>query len=185
MVVYHGSNSNFQHLKIAKNLVRNQSTITNEGMGIYFSTFKDVAASYGKYIYTLEITDDCICDFHSKNTCQVYIDQIVKDVYNNFSVDFWDYIPSLLNDTIARMQHGDMSISGLGRELYLCLDSTELWYTDGRVSDSKREKIYRYLRNYGKSHLRAYLFPYHIKGVGVLKTVDDDVVRIIDKQRIH
>ena len=57
MVVYHGSNSNFKKLRISKDLVKRESTKTNEGMGIYFTTDKEIARSYGKYIYTIEIND--------------------------------------------------------------------------------------------------------------------------------
>lgn len=184
MIVYHGSNSNFKHLRIAKNLVQYHSTMENEGMGIYFSTDKSVAASYGKYIYTLEIADDSICDFTKEDTCQRYVDQLVKDVYNKFSVDITDYIQSLLDSTKERLYLGGLTISELGREIHMCLDSTEQWYVDG-ISDCKREKIYHYLDCYDKKHLKAYLFNYHIKGIGVLKTVDDDVVKIVDKQKTY
>lgn len=181
MIVYHGSNSNFRHLRIAKSLVQHQSTMENEGMGIYFSTDISVAASYGRYIYTLEINDDCICDFTKKDKCQLYIDQIVKDVYNEFSVDITDYIGSMLDTIVERLYLGGISFDGLGREIQLCLDSTDQWYMN-RLSDRKREQIFQYLGRYGKKHLRAYLFNYNIKGIGVLKTVSDDVVKIVSKQ---
>ena len=48
MIVYHGSNSNFKSLRISKSLVKHNSTLLNEGLGIYFSTDKEVARSYGK-----------------------------------------------------------------------------------------------------------------------------------------
>lgn len=36
MLVYHGSNSNFRTLRISKSLVKHDSTLENEGLGIYF-----------------------------------------------------------------------------------------------------------------------------------------------------
>lgn len=67
MIVYHGSNSNFKKLRIAKSLVKHQSTLENEGLGIYFTTDKEIARSYGKWIYSLEIPDDMI-DFRNKKS---------------------------------------------------------------------------------------------------------------------
>ena len=45
MIVYHGSDSNFRKLRIAKELVKNSSTMLNEGMGIYFFTNKEQTQS--------------------------------------------------------------------------------------------------------------------------------------------
>lgn len=78
MIVYHGSNSNFRTLRISKNLVNHKSTITNEGLGIYFSTNLDVAKSYGKYIYTLEINDKVLIDFRSRGNCRRYLAKLAN-----------------------------------------------------------------------------------------------------------
>ena len=180
MIVYHGSDSNFKHLRIAKELVRSQATLNNEGMGIYFSTDKSVAASYGKYLYTLDIEDDRICDFTKISVCQSYVDGIIKDVYNQFGVDLTEYIGKDLNFTIDCMYCGARVIYDIGRELVLMLDSCDTWYFE--VSEKKQDQIFRFLNSYGKKHLKAYLFNYNIKGIGVLKTTDDDVVKIVNKE---
>ena len=70
MIVYHGSNSNFTKLRIAKSLVKNSSTLENEGPGIYFSTDKSVAKHYGKYVYTLDINDKYFLDSRNAVICK-------------------------------------------------------------------------------------------------------------------
>ena len=44
MRVYHGSSHNFKKLRIDKHLVNYESTLLNEGLGIYFSTDFEIAA---------------------------------------------------------------------------------------------------------------------------------------------
>lgn len=38
MIAYHGSDSNFKTFRLSKSLVKHNSTLENEGLGIYFST---------------------------------------------------------------------------------------------------------------------------------------------------
>lgn len=66
MIAYHGSNRNFKKLRISKQLVQRTSTELNEGIGIYFSTNKRVAESYGNYVYILEINDKYFKDFRKR-----------------------------------------------------------------------------------------------------------------------
>lgn len=181
MIVYHGSNSNFKKLRISSSLVKHESTKTNEGLGIYFSTNKEVARSYGKYLYTLEINDKYFVDFRNKARCRLYVTTLVKNIYNETKIDISKYLD--INDLVNRMYWGGQSISGVGREIYMLLDSNENWYMSTPIS--KIERIYQILRAYDKKHLYAYMFNYHIKDIGVIKNVDDNIVRIINKEQSY
>lgn len=181
MIVYHGSNSNFKKLRISSSLVKHESTKTNEGLGIYFSIDKEVARSYGKYIYTLEINDKYFVDFRSRTKCRLYVAKLAQSIYKETKVDILRYFS--LEDLADRMYWGGQSISGVGREIYMLLDSNANWYFNNSIS--KIERIYQILRAYDKKHLYAYMFNYHIKNIGVIKKVDDNIVRIINKEQSY
>lgn len=179
MIVYHGSNSNFKNLRISKSLVKNNSTLENEGLGIYFSTNRSIAESYGKYVYTLEINDKYVSDFRNINTCELYLLHIVKNIKQVTGIDIRNFLD--LKDTVTRMCCGGLAITGVGRELYLLLDSVESWYIS--VSSRDIERVYRLLRlTDNKLGVKAYMFTYHIPDIGVIKDVSDNVVRIVNKE---
>lgn len=177
MIAYHGSNSNFKKLRISKSLVKRGSTLVNEGLGIYFSTNRDVAESYGQYIYVLEINDRYVLDFRDRGTCINYMQGLVEGCFEVAGIDISQYFN--VAEVVNRMQFGGLSIAGLGREIALCLDNNYEWYTG--VSATRRTGVEGYLRGYDKKHLVAYMFRYHIENCGVLKSVDDNVVRIVEK----
>lgn len=181
MIVYHGSNSNFKRLKIAKDLVRFESTVSNEGYGIYFSTYREVAESYGKYLYTLEIDDKQLLNFKNNRTCLYYLNNLKNYIREKTEINIYDYIS--YNGIANYMQYGGIAIWGVGREIYMQLDSIEEWHAS--TSESKRNKVYSILRGYNKRSLKAYIFNYHIRGVGVIKDVSEDVVKIISKEKLH
>lgn len=181
MIVYHGSNSNFKKLRISSSLVQHESTKTNEGLGIYFSTDKEVARSYGKYIYTLAINDKYFVDFRNRTKCKVYVAKLAQSIYKELKVDILEYIN--IEETADRMYFGGLAISGVGREAYMLLDSNEKWYIS--TPSYKIERIYQILRAYDKKHLYAYMFNYHIKNIGVIKKVDDNIVKILNKEQSY
>lgn len=182
MIVYHGSNSNFKKLRISKSLVKHTSTELNEGLGIYFSTNREVASSYGKYIYTLEINDKLFRDFRKKAECIKYIMEYVKYIKANVGIDIRSYVN--LNNIADYMYYGGISIANLSREISLLLDSCEKWYSKD-VTETKRKKTITLLKKYNKESLYAYMFNYNIKDIGVIKVVDDNVVRIINKESAY
>ena len=193
MIVYHGSNSNFKKLRISSSLVQHESTKTNEGLGIYFSTDKEVARSYGKYIYTLAINDKYFVNVASTGLftdvsqktdvnlkCKVYVAKLAQSIYKELKVDILEYIN--IEETADRMYFGGLAISGVGREVYMLLDSNEKFY---RLPKTKIERAYQILRVYDKKHLYAYMFNYNIKNIGVIKKVDDNIVKIMNKEQSY
>lgn len=180
MIVYHGSNSNFKTLRIDKKLVKHQSTLDNEGLGIYFSTDRSVAESYGKYVYVLEINDYYFSDFRNYDTCYNYVSHIVNIIKNEVGINLSDYMyRGALESTVDRLNLGGLAISGVGRELSLLLDSEESFF---KLSETKRNKIFRLLKQCDKNCPKAYMFTYHIENIGVIKDVSESVVRIIRKE---
>jgi len=177
MIVYHGSNSNFKKLRIAKELVKHESSQLNEGLGIYFSTNKKVAESYGKYLYTLEINNKYFVDFRNKSKCQAYIRGIVLEIQQKTDIDILRYIN--LDTLLYYIHSGNVAISGTCREIYLILDSDEYFYSLPKI---KIDRVFQILRTYDSKHLYAYMFNYHIKDIGVIKKVTDDIVKIVNKE---
>ena len=180
MIVYHGSNSNFKKLRIAKSLVQHQSTLENEGLGIYFTTDKEIAKSYGKWIYSLEIPDDMI-DFRDKKACTKYINAIRSKVLKEFNVDIFKYFD--YNQFITCVHCGGIAIHNIGsRQLPLMLDSSYEWYED--IKPTKMNKIYASMRKFDKE-LKVYMFTYHIQNIGIIRTTDENIVRIISKESAY
>lgn len=178
MIVYHGSNSNFKTLRINKKLVKHDSTLTNEGLGIYFSTDKSVCESYGRYMYTLEINDKCFSDFRKINTCKRYVNAIRQEILKATGIEIARYVD--LNSVAVYVHDGKVAVSGTCNEIYMLLDSNGHWY---ELGESRIQKVYKILDSYDKKHLKAYMFNYNIKDTGVIKDVSDNVVRIVDKGR--
>lgn len=176
MIVYHGSNSCFRNLKIHKSLVKHDSTLSNEGLGIYFSTDKEVADSYGKYLYTIEIDDKYFKDFRDMKVCQEYLKDIVKHIYSQEKVNLLDYID--LNNIAKYMYFGGLAISSVGREVYNLLESTEKWYIG--TTASKRANVYRLLNKYVRDSIHAFMFNYNIKNIGVIK--DTNIATIVSRK---
>lgn len=181
MLVYHGSDSNFRTLRISKSLVKHQSTLDNEGIGIYFSTDKEVARSYGKYIYSLYVNDKYLYDFRKKNVCRAYVSKVVNYVYKQTKVNIGYFMD--LNGLIDRLYWGGTSICGVGREIYMCLDSCDIFWT--KLTETQRQRVRSALNRCDKDCPPAYLFNYHIKNVGVIKNVSEDVVIIYTKENSY
>lgn len=181
MIVYHGSNSCFKNLRIHPSLVKHNSTMLNEGLGIYFATDKEVATSYGKYLYTLEINNNYFSDFRVLSVCKKYIQELVKYIYLKEKVDISKYFDA--NIVAQYMVNGGIAISGVGREVYMLLDSNEKWYF--RNQSSTIERVYKLLSKYDQEHLFAYMFTYHIQNIGVIKSVESNIVRIVSRDRLY
>lgn len=180
MIVYHGSNSCFKKLRIHKSLVKSSATALNEGLGIYFSLDKDVAESYGKYMYTLEINDRYLRDFRMESVCRKYVADLVKHVYKQEKINLFNYFDAA--SLVMYIYNGNIAISGVGREVYMLLDSNENWY---RLGQDTIDKVYKILEKYDESNLYAYLFNYNIRNIGVIKKIDDNIVRIVSRQRMY
>ena len=179
MLVYHGSDSNFDTLKISKALVKRASTFDNEGEGIYFSTDAHIAKEYGKYLYTLEVNDRYLRDFRQYTNCLAYICAISSKVHSELNVDIQKYYN--FDILIKNMYCGGIHIYKLAQEMEICLENDNNWYTN--TSKTKREQTYRLIRKIVHSTLKCYMFTYNIKETGVIKDVDPSIVRIIKKEK--
>lgn len=179
VVVYHGSDHNFKKLKISSDLVARRSTKDNEGLGIYFSSDRSVAESYGKYVYILLINSEYLWDFRKRIDCVRYLNSMIKTVKDRTRIN----ITSLgigYSDIIDRMVFGGQRISMLGEEIARSLELNNDWKLN--VPQYRKEQVRSILKHYDKKVLKAYFFRYHIDNVGVLKAVDESVVRIINKE---
>lgn len=181
MIVYHGSNSNFRQLRISSTLTKYESTMNNEGPGIYFSTDKNVARSYGKWIYILEINDRVLKDFRNKQVCIGYVNSIIKEIQKKYSIDISKYFN--VTNLVKYINFGGIAVSRTCHEIQMLLDSECAWYED--VSESKIQRVYQTLRGLDKRCPAAYMFSYNIKNIGVIKRIEDNVVRILSKESAY
>jgi hypothetical protein len=181
MLVYHGSDSNFKQLRIAKSLCKRGSTVHNEGYGIYFTTDLEIAKSYGKYVYILEINDTVLHDFRRKNECTTYVSKLVTMLRKETNINLFEYID--VQGLIDRMYWGGLKIFDISTEILNLLDSTEKYYR--ATTETHRKKVASVLRRYTKNTLKAYLFTYSIKNIGVIKDVDPSIVKIVSRQQSY
>lgn len=87
MIIYHGSNHRFEKPRISRSLTEKKSTAENEGAGLYFSTDRSVAESYGKYLYVIEIDDKDIMDFRKKSVCKQYVNDLCAYMLSKTGID--------------------------------------------------------------------------------------------------
>lgn len=185
MVVYHGSNHRFRSLRIEKSLVECRSTMTNEGLGIYFSKNKEVAKSYGRYVYTIDIPDEVVIDFTDRATCKRYYKDLIKTIDEKNHIKLEEYISyDIEKILIDRMYLGGQCLFSLGREIYNILDSNENWWCDGKVLETKKHQVESSLRSYSKN-LIAYTFSYHIPDIGVIKKPGLKYARITKREEMY
>lgn len=179
MIAYHGSNSRFETLRIGKRFTKNDNSLLNEGLGIYFSTNRKIAEKYGKYIYTLEIKDNKLFDMRSIRVIQSRIRWIAKEIKRDTNIDI---LPYLNIREIARfVADGRVAVDGICREIYMLLDSNEDWYF---AAGNKVGIVYSKLQKLSKQKITAYLFNYMIPDIGVIKVVTPDVVTILSREKL-
>ena len=185
MLVYHGSDRNFSKLRISESLLNDN--IPKEGLGIYFSTDIEVAKSYGKYIYTLDINHGYLIDFRKRTPCRLYLENMAKSIYKETGVNIFDYFDYY--SIISGVYSSHMSVDSISKYITLWLGNNESF---NQLPVSKIEKIYRLIRKYTKDNLKIYFFNESAKGNryknttkidGVIKDVSEGVVRIVNKKR--
>lgn len=178
MIVYHGSNHKFSRLQIRTKL-SSSASLENQGAGIYFSTNKDVACSYGEILYTLEVNQDYLIDFCIMSSVRSYLNRVRKEVYWKTRLDIAEYIScTQLSQWIVE---GRISPVCICREISLLLDSEEKFHS---LPISIVEKSGVILSKFDKTHQKVYLYPDTIPGVGVAKTASEKIIRIVDRERI-
>lgn len=180
MTVFHGSNHNFTKLKISKSFMTKDASLYNEGLGIYFSALQNVARSYGRYLYVLEINDSKLIDFTKKEVCLKYVKGMATSVRKQTGIDISKYFD--FASVAEYAYYGNIAIYKIHREIQMLLDSSEMWYRE--VSEKDMKKINGLLEKYDKNALKAYTFNYNIPMIGIIKDVSDDIVRIADKRKI-
>ena len=62
----------------------------------------------------------------------------------------------------------------------MLLDSNEYWY---KCTPAQIERVYEILRKYDKKHQIGYLFNYNIMGIGILRKVGPEIVRIVKREK--
>lgn len=179
MVVYHGSNHNFKTLRISKSLASHDESTLVEGYGIYFSTFRDVAESYGKYVYVLNLNPAYIIDFREFKGCVKYLSSLREDVNKCYKVDIFKFLS--LPPLVYGMVNGQFAVTRISNEVYLLLDSDPRWH---ELIGNSYESIMSYIRGYDQQHQVIVLYnDPSIRGAGVVKRILPEAVKIYAKER--
>lgn len=175
MIVYHGSQHNFRTLRIRKDLTK-RSTLENEGYGVYFSLDKEVARSYGKYVYMISVNDRAFADMRSYKACINYVNYVSSNVKSVFGFTLDQFIDLTL--LANYLSSGGVAISGVGHEVRNLLDSTEAFY---RQYGRRVEPIFKWLERWA-GYPKAYMFTYSIKDCGVIKDVSPNIAFLVGKE---
>lgn len=178
MIVYHGSNHKFSNLQIKKRL-SSPASLENQGPGIYFSTVRDVACSYGEILYTLDVNTDYLIDFNIMSSVRGYLNRVRKEVYWKTRLDIADHISC--TELSQNIVEGIISPVCICREVSLLLDASEKFHS---LPESIIEKSGSILSKFDKNHQKVYLYPDNILGVGVSKTSNEKVIKIVDRERV-
>ena len=191
MIVYHGSNSNFNTLKISRNLVHWEKEHTDdgftfkfmplqhtEGIGIYFSLNKEDAKQYGKYLYTLEINDKYIIDFRHRTNCRLFLAKLAQSIYKKIDVDILEYVN--MEQIAEKMYWHTLSIDIIYTDIISILDNNKYFQ---QLAKSKIDRVHQMIRAYCKKEAVVYLFNSKCDE-GIIKKVDNSIVRIINKETI-
>lgn len=178
--MYHGSSHNFKQFRISSSLQVRESTKTNEGLGIYFSSDKSIAMSYGKYVYSFYVNDAVLLDFRKRQVCRSWLGGLRSYVYRKTGVA----LESLIDFSIVLnyVSSGGVSIWNLDKELMGILDSTEAWF---QVPAGLQAGVIKQIIAYERATLKAYMFSYHIPDIGVVKCLDDSVICMMGKEIVR
>ena len=194
MIVYHGSNSNFSKLRISRDLVHWEKERTHadgitfrfmpldhtEDVGIYFSADKETAKQYGKYVYTLEINDCYIKDFRGRTACRMFLAKMAQEIYKKIDVDLLEYVN--LEHLSEKMYWHTLCISTIYTEFeHIFFNSSDF----NKLPKSKRDRISQMIRAICKRELTVILFNADNRDEGIIKKVDDSIVRIISKEQLY
>lgn len=194
MIVYHGSNSNFNKLRISKELVHWEKEHSDEDgikfrylpsgytedIGIYFTSNKELAKQYGKYIYTLEINDKYVKDLRGRTACRLFLSKMAQEIYKKIDVDILEYIN--LEQLAERMYFYTTCISTIYTDIEIILNNNKYF---NELAVSKRDRVNQMIRAYCKREIIVILFNSAVNGQGVIKKVNDDIVRIINKEQLY
>lgn len=185
MIVYHGSNSNFKALRVSKKLCRTEREKLEEGIGIYFSTDKGIAASYGKYLYELNLNEAKMFDFRKWSVCINYIDILVENLYMLFKIDAREIKESLAVGIYER----NICIRSVGTRLRALIED------DYRLSEQFIKKIgaerfelaMNYIKRFNYKFLLAYMYTSidYNNTVGVIRIPSPEVVQIVNKTKLY
>lgn len=119
--VYHGSPNNFTAFEIKEELVQRGSHNLAEGLGVYMTEDSEMAANYGPYLYTLEVSENEVTDFTDPEVVRTVLDNVFKEI---------DVDQSLLDEDmlVDMVLSGNISVTKLHKEISDLLDSKEQFY---------------------------------------------------------
>ena len=177
MIVYDGSSHIFKVLSLVKKNTR-ESSLLNEGLGIYFSSDRNIASSYGRYLYSLNVSDKLVWDFRGKRHCNALVNNFGTTFSKRWGIHLWRFVDPV--SLVEYLHEGNIAIVGLAEEVRQLLLSSEQFCM---MYQGKIESISTWLGHW-TGYPSAYFFPYSIKDCGVIKDVSPDVVKIIGKEKL-
>lgn len=151
MRVYHGSNTEFNELKISKDLLKTTECNLVEGLGIYCMETEQLKGFF-HYMYELEIITECT-DFTKKSVAKKFVDNYNKTFKKLTKCSILAIYPELIQD----IQTGYNTISSFEQIRNWIYNSPETCdLEDSIIEQLETEylqnvpKVYKYYdKNYG------------------------------------
>lgn len=127
MILYHGSSHRFSKpdMRAIKKYCGDSSR-NNEGYGLYCSTDIDVARSYGKYTYIMEVDDKHVIDFSKMTNCKFILKKLIINVRNKTGIDITPFIDAMY--ICSGIQQGKIGVAFIGDYIRVILDNSEKFY---------------------------------------------------------
>jgi hypothetical protein len=122
--VYHGSAHKFTTFEIKEEFVNSNVLNLAEGLGVYMTDNEDMAANYGPYLYSIEISDDSVTDFTKRET----IELLLKDISSDIGIELSGYLD--LESIILGVLSGNISVTKFYKEISDWLDSDATFYEE-------------------------------------------------------
>lgn len=164
--LYHGSNKLFSNFEVREDLcVHDIESVLSEGMGIYLTDNKNIASNYGNIIYEVEVEDRNILDLTNVEGVSFVIQRLCEGL-GEIGVDVRDYLrEETLDSIMGGVVCGGLYCTKIDRELEMCLDGEESFYSDGNVSD----EVFERLRSVNREDiLDRYIIKFNDRGLGVV-----------------
>ena len=180
MILYHGSSHNFDFPNISQiKKYSKESSVLNEGYGLYCTSIPMVATSYGKYIYEIEVDRQDISVFNSYSSVQYYIVDIILFIKERNKVDISPYIN--IHSIAEYVVSGKIGVCNIGGEIEKILDNSEPFYNRyGSVS----EVVYDSLRLWDKKYVPGcYKVECSVPNTFIIR--DFTLIKSIKKRKIY
>jgi len=169
IVLYHGTDREFNEFKIGKEYLRKKDAFLSEGLGVYLTEEQDFGRTYGHLIYEVEVSLDKVSDFTNKDFIISVLRKMRKDVKQRTQCDIFHYFDV---DNFAEMlSEGEFCCTSMYEEISDQIDSVEkfhelhgnlITYEDDCIHQKIKNSFFRHVGDVIKNTNRDFPIPIYI-----------------------